>query len=976
MKRFRLLLVSSCAACWIAAAFCGASRAWGQTKPNVILLETDDAGYADFGFMNPFTGATTEFKTPNLDALASQSKVFTNAYQVGSICSVSRAGMITGRMPQRYNFEYNVVESGSAFNGVPGTEFTMAEALKQVGYRTSLMGKWHLGFEASQLPLAQGYDYFYGIQGGIRPYFGVGPSVFRNSTILGTWYNEPSINNIPRDPTYGRMFTDAISDEATLYISQNANQADPFFMHVAFSAPHEPYDKVKATDLAEFESSSLVGYRKNAAALTKAMDRAVGLIMERLNDPNWDGDPSDSIAGNTIIAFTNDNGGALPLNDPNLPQPNATLFHDNGPLRGYKSLGWEGGLRVPMFIKAPGVTAGVSNETVSGMDLMPTFLAAAGAPPAPDLDGRDLSAVLQDAQVGPLHDSLVWRAAHYYFAIRKGDWKLVKGTESATPTLYHLNPDGSGEIEGHNTTEPAIYRSMLNEFVDWEATIGKPTQRVTGLINRFDVFRFNQNLKKFSGWRDIVWQDDANPGAVVGINREDPYANAGLVFMPRNDADYTTTNNISRSTGHWYPAINGGLQSVDGLKEFMLNELRFEGDFSGMANRQGTLLGFPLMVVKNLSGVGPRMTVATTSSVASSFSFNFNMDVVLHADLEITGDGTQPFTMNGQIRDFDEARSLTKTGTSTIKLTGNNIYSGDTIVNGGALRIDGPNAALASTSSLQIGAQGSVSLIAGRIHTPLIQVAPGGTFNFTGGVLDTTQVDGNLTNTGGTFRPGLAVGDTSITGNFTQAVGGTLTMEIGGVGAGFLYDRLFVGDAVALDGALQVVAVDLGGELFDPLLGSTFEIIQARNALTGTFSSVSLPALPISKKWEIEYSTLNMVLRVVARPVIVGLTADFDHNNTVNDADLVIWRNSMGVDALGDADFDGDTDGDDFLYWQRQLTQPTPPETPPEVLAARVPEPASAVLLAAAVFAWPFGRRACRLRRSARLAGLSAIRHG
>jgi autotransporter-associated beta strand protein len=342
----------------------------------------------------------------------------------------------------------------------------------------------------------------------------------------------------------------------------------------------------------------------------------------------------------------------------------------------------------------------------------------------------------------------------------------VHGSYSAGFQLYKLNPDGSGEAPGstsYNNLEPAIYRSMLNEFVDWEATLSKPTNTTNFSFNRFDAFRYRQNDATAGNWRDGgIWADDASPATFVTMMREDSYANAALVFQPRNDASYTSNNNISRSTGLYYPHIDNGLVNPAGLIEFMLNELRFDGQFTGATNLSGTLTGYPLLFVKNLNGVNPKIRLNNSSSVASNFAFNVNMDVVLHDNLEITGDSAQPFVINGQIRDFDEAMSLTKSGLSAITLTGNNTYKGATIVNRGTLRIDGPSAVLANTSSVQIGPQGTLTLAAGRIRTNSVQIEAGGTFNFLGGILETPSITGNLAVNGGTFRPGLSPAMTTI----------------------------------------------------------------------------------------------------------------------------------------------------------------------------------------------------------------------
>jgi autotransporter-associated beta strand protein len=481
---------------------------------------------------------------------------------------------------------------------------------------------------------------------------------------------------------------------------------------------------------------------------------------------------------------------------------------------------------------------------------------------------------------------------------------------------------------------------MLKEFVDWEATLAKPVQTSSFFFNRFDAFRFRQNLATNVFWREgNVWADDANPTVATSMMRDDPYANAVLVFQPRNDASYTSTNNISRSVGLSYTRIDTGQFNPAGLEEFMLNELRFNGQFSGAAAQSGTLAGFPLLFVKSLTGVGPTIKLQNTSTTANNFTFNVNMAVVLHADLEITGNSSQLFAINGQIRDFDEARSLTKSGTSAVTLSANNTYFGNTIVNGGTLRIQGASAALANTAKVQIGAQGTVALASGRIHTPQVSVAAGGAFNFTGGILETSLFSGSLTNNGGEFRPGLNVGAATVTGDFTQNTG-SLAIQIGGLTPGTQYDQVLVGDDAALNASLAVSLVNLGGGTFSPAAGSSFEILRAAGVVSGEFDSVSVPTLTGNRQWAIKYGASSVWLQVVA-----NLAADFDDNGVVDHADLSVWRNTQGVNASGDADGDGDTDGNDFLVWQQQLGSQLVPST---AAVQAVPEPHALLL---AVFA-------------------------
>jgi arylsulfatase A-like enzyme len=473
----------------------GAFVASAQPKPNVIVLFSDDAGYADFGFMNQFTGQTTEFKTPNLDALAAGGVKMSAGYVAAPVCSVSRAGLLTGRFPSRFGVVYNFSNLNSPNDGVPTSEALATELMKQAGYTTGVFGKWHVGAEVAKQPQSNSVDTFFGVLGGGRPYFGTGGDPVYHNTTVSSWTTEPSYNNIPADPTLKRNFTDAIGDEASKFVADNANQANPFFMYVPFTAPHSPYDLAKADDVAQFDGTSLTGLRKNVAASTYAMDRAVGNIMARVNDPDGNPNTNDSIADNTIIVFMNDNGGNFPTDPPAQGQ----MVHDNSPLRDYKGSMFEGGIRVPMVIKAPGLAAGVYNQSVSSVDLLPTFLAAAGAAVPGNMDGVNLLPYLNGSQTGPAHDTLFWSGGVNGWAVRQGNWKLVKANQGAFVQLYQINANGTGEQAADIKTgqQPAIYQSMLKDFVDYEATLAKATTTTLSNIsylNLFDAVRVRTDL--------------------------------------------------------------------------------------------------------------------------------------------------------------------------------------------------------------------------------------------------------------------------------------------------------------------------------------------------------------------------------------------------------------------------------------------------------------------------------------------------
>jgi autotransporter-associated beta strand protein len=927
----RVLLVAACAA--FVFAFSGAEA---LAAPNIVLIVSDDAGYADFGFMNQFTGQTTEFKTPNLDALAQQSVVFSNAYVTASACSPSRAGMLTGRYQQKFGMDYNIQSTSSTLVGVPPSEVMIPARLKQLGYSTGMVGKWHQGLTALQQPQNKGFDDFYGIWEGGRSYFSSDPDVHPSKVRLENgsavpWQTESSFNGIPNDPVLGRHLTDAFGDEASRFIATHANQASPFFLYFTFNAPHLPYTQAKQQDLDEFASTSFdYPYRKNAAALTYGMDRNIGYILDRINDPNGDGNQSDSIADNTIVVFTNDNGG----NTPSDPVANNQMVHDNTPLRDYKGSGFEGGIRVPMMIRMPNVAGGVSNEPVISLDLLPTFLAAGGGTIVPNLDGENLMPLLQGTQTGAVHDALFWRGGlNYHMAVRKGEWKLVKGAKTANAhRLYRLNPNGSGEDAFMEAAEPEKFQELVRDYVNWEVTLAKPTQTDFIALNRFDAFRF-RNDQPTTNWRAAgQWVNDASPSQVATMMQQDPYANAVLVFQPRNDASYTSTNDISRISGLDYSIIDSGKQNPAGLAEFMLNELRFNGTFLGSANQSGTLNGYPLMFVNNLSGQAPRMVLGAAAAGGGQFTFNVNMDVVLHGNLEITGNGGGNYNVGGQIRNFFEPRSVTKTGTTTVTLSGNNTYSGATIINQGTLRVAGPSAALANTSSVQVGPQGTLSLVSGLIRTPSLQIAGGGAFNFTGGVVEAGAVSGNFVNNGGEFRPGMSAAVTQLNGSFDQNAG-TLSLEIGGTAAN-AFDQLVVSGSAQLDGNLNLSLLNS----FSPALGNVFQVLTASGGITGDFDAITAPALPAGRKWALQIGAQSMILKIVNQ-----LAGDFDANGVVNTADLQAWKTT----------FPGSKSGSDFLTWQRELGTRIIPTTP----ISPVPEPGSAGLFLAAMLAAAARRR-------------------
>lgn len=435
-------------------------------KPNIVLLFSDDAGYADFGFQG-----SKVMLTPNLDKLAAQGVRFEQGYVSDPTCGPSRAGLITGRYQQRFGFEENNVPGYMSENsavderemGVPLSEKTMGQYLKQQGYATAFYGKWHLGGADKFHPTKRGFDEFYGFRGGARSYF-----PYSQAPPSDLDWLERGFRYLKEHEGY---LTDVLADEANDFIERQVKQDKPFFAFVSFNAVHTPMDADPA-DLAKFPE--LTGKRKTVAAMTLALDRASGKIMDKLKELG--------IEDNTLVVFTNDNGGPTDKN-----------ASDNFPLSGSKSNHLEGGIRVPYVIKWPGkVKAGRAYPyPVSTLDLLPTFYAAAGGDTKPleKLDGVDLLPYLQGEKEGRPHDVLYWKK-DTRAAIRMGDWKLIRFPDRPAE-LYHV-PSDEKEVQNLAYKEPELLREMYKKIFEWESTLERPRWLLKRKFENYDIERMDQ----------------------------------------------------------------------------------------------------------------------------------------------------------------------------------------------------------------------------------------------------------------------------------------------------------------------------------------------------------------------------------------------------------------------------------------------------------------------------------------------------
>lgn len=444
-----------------------------QAKPNIILLFADDAGYADFGFQ----GSTT-MQTPHLDRLAKQSVRFTQGYVSDPTCGPSRAGIITGKYQQRFGYEENNVpgfmSEVSAVDGpemgIPTDQKTIGNYLQSRGYKTAFFGKWHLGGADRFHPTRRGFDEFYGFRGGARSYF-----EYKKEPREPLNKMERNFNNFEEPNAY---LTDQLGMEAARFIEKQKNQ--PFFAFVSFNAVHTPMDATPE-DLAQFPE--LEGNRKVVAAMTLALDRACGKILDKLEELGLD--------KNTIIVFTNDNGGPTDKN-----------ASSNYPLSGTKSNHLEGGIRVPFLMRWTGkIDANtVYDYPVSTLDLLPTFFIAAGGDQhlLEDVDGVNLLPFVQGQNNNRPHQTLFWKK-QARAAIRDGDWKLIRFPDRPAE-LYNLKED-ERELNNLAHEYPERVRTMYKKIFSWESTLERPRWMLKRKFENVDIDRmdkFRDQAKFFS----------------------------------------------------------------------------------------------------------------------------------------------------------------------------------------------------------------------------------------------------------------------------------------------------------------------------------------------------------------------------------------------------------------------------------------------------------------------------------------------
>lgn len=440
-------------------------------QSNVVFILIDDLGWKDIA-----VNGSDYYQTPNIDNLATEGIRFTNAYSACTVCSPTRASIMTGKYPATINLT-DWIEGHDAKDkplSIPDwtmymdtSEFTLAEAFQNAGYTTAHIGKWHLGEESKYWPENHGFDMNIGGWSMGRP---------NREKDKSNGYFAPFGNPRLEDKPTDDYLTDRLTDEAVAFLKTSSKSNKPFFLNFWTYNVHTPL-QAKQDKIDKYEALKDINKLQNNAtyaAMVEHMDDAIGRIIKTLKD--------EGLYDNTIIVFTSDNGGLI--------GKGKNKVTNNSPLRHGKGGMYEGGIRVPLILRVPNELSGnkISNQPVISMDYFPTLIALTNIKVPEEvkqnLEGKDLTKMLKSNNV--VERDLFWHYPHYhsqgatpYSAIRSGDWKLVYFYETNTSELYDLKRDIGESLDVSNQF-PEVKTELLQRLKKWKIKVEaqEPTPRI------------------------------------------------------------------------------------------------------------------------------------------------------------------------------------------------------------------------------------------------------------------------------------------------------------------------------------------------------------------------------------------------------------------------------------------------------------------------------------------------------------------
>jgi arylsulfatase A-like enzyme len=465
---------------FVAALLCAvvAARAQTVTKPNILYIVADDLGWKDVGFHG------SDIKTPNIDKLAETGARLEQFY-AQHMCTPTRAALMTGRYPLRYGLQTLVIPSGKTY-GLPTDEWLLPQMLKEAGYRTAIVGKWHLGHgDKKYWPKQRGFDYTYGPLIGEIDYF-----THQQHGVID-WYRD---NEEVNEPGYS---TTLLGDDAVKLIERHT-AGTPLYLYLAFNAPHTPYQATQEY-LDRYKNIADPNRRAYAAQIT-AMDDQIGRVLEALD--------RKKMRDNTVIFFQSDNGGtrnAMFSGEGDMSK--VIIPCDNGPYREGKGSLYEGGTRVPALANWPGHIK--PGATVSGMmhvvDIYPTIAALTGASTAKSkpLDGLNLWPTISEGKPSP-RTEVVYNVEVFRAGVRQGDWKLVWRTPiPSVVELFNIAQD------------PSEKTNVADQHPDIVATLQKRANELASQMAPSPLLQ-----EEFQGFRQRLAQPPAFPGQELDLTVE------------------------------------------------------------------------------------------------------------------------------------------------------------------------------------------------------------------------------------------------------------------------------------------------------------------------------------------------------------------------------------------------------------------------------------------------------------------------
>lgn len=433
-------------------------------RPHILHIVADDLGWKDVGF-----NGATDIRTPNLDKLAAEGAKFTDFY-VQSMCTQTRAALMTGRYPFRYGLQTAVIPSVSAY-GLDTEEKLLPEVLKEAGYRTALVGKWHLGHaDRKWWPRQRGFDYHYGAMIGELDYF-----THDEKGVLD-WYRD-------NQPVHEEGYTTQLLGQDAARLIEAHDPETPLYLYLAFNAPHTPYQAPQEyiDRYPEIEEPT----RRIYAGMITCLDDEIGRVVAALE--------KKGIRENTLIVFHSDNGGTKNAMFAGVmaDMSKVKIPCDNGPYRDGKASLFEGGTRVCAFANWPGkIEPGEVGGLVHGVDLFTTFAALAGASTAgcKPLDGLDVWDTISTGAASP-REEIVYNVEPFRGAVRQGDWKLIwRSLLPSSVDLYHLAEDPSEEnnLAARHPEKVAAMKERLD-------SMAREAVKPLFLLDQFKVIQTNMN---------------------------------------------------------------------------------------------------------------------------------------------------------------------------------------------------------------------------------------------------------------------------------------------------------------------------------------------------------------------------------------------------------------------------------------------------------------------------------------------------